>query len=52
VLQPFDISAKTLEKELAQKVIDEIELQERVLTEEEKKKIRKATELVIRAAKK
>jgi len=52
ILQPFDSAADTLEKELAQKMIDEIELQERVLTKNEKEKIQKAAKQIIRAAKK
>ncbi|WP_258084625.1 hypothetical protein [Thermococcus thermotolerans] len=52
ILQPFDSAADALEKELAQKMIDEIEFQERVLTKNEKEKIQKAAKLIIRAAKK
>ncbi len=51
-MQPFDSAADALEKELAQKMIDEIELQERVLTKNEKEKIQKAAKPIIRAAKK
>lgn len=52
ILQPFDSAVDALEKELAQKIIDEIEFQERVLTKNEKEKIQKAAKLIIRAAKK
>ena len=52
ILPPFDSVADNLERELAQKVIETFELQERALTKKEKEAIERAVKASIRAAKK